>query len=143
MKRIIVGSSSDAQEYRPQTGDRYAVLSFVDVGVEVPHIERRPGFAERLVIHADDCMPDDPPFNGRRLRPLSESQAKQVARFVHANANRIDTLFIHCHAGMSRSPGAALAIAEVLAIAEIEMLNGESIVPNSHVRALVRAALEP
>jgi predicted protein tyrosine phosphatase len=117
------------------------VLSFVDVGVEVPHIDRREGMVERLVIAADDCTPHDPPFNGVRLRPLSEAQAKQIARFVHANAARIDTLVIHCHAGISRSPGAALAIAESLAIAEIEMLNGESVLPNQHVRDTLRVAL--
>lgn len=140
MKRIVVGSIEDAQRYRPQAGERYAVLSFLDVGVEVPRIERHPGFTERLVIHADDCEPNDPPFNGRRLCPLSEAQAKQVARFVRANAERVDTLYVHCHAGLSRSPGAAHAIAEALAIAEIEMTNGDRIIPNTHVRELVRAA---
>lgn len=143
MKRIVVGSIADVQQFRPQPGERYAVLSFIDVGVDVPHVQRHQGFIERLVIHADDCTPEDPPFNGRRLRPLSDAQAKQVARFVHANAERVDTLFVHCHAGMSRSPGAALAIAEVLAISEIEMLNGESVIPNSHVRDVLRAAFEP
>lgn len=141
MRRIVVGSIEHAQSYRPERGERYAVLSFIDVGVEVPRIERHEGFVERLVIHADDCTPGDPPFNGRRLCPLSEAQAKQVARFVRANAERVDTLYVHCHAGLSRSPGAATAIAEALAIAEIEMLNGESVMPNRHVRELVRAAL--
>lgn len=142
MKRIVVGSIAHAQSYSPKPGERYAVLSFVDVGVEPPHMQRREGLVERLVISCDDCTPGDPPFNGRRLRPLSEAQAKQVARFVHANAGRIDTLVVHCHAGISRSPGAALAIAEALSIAEIEMLNGEGIMPNSHVRDTVRTALD-
>ena len=142
MKRIVVGSIEHAQNYRPERGERYAVLSFIDVGVEVPRMERHEGFVERLVIHADDCSPGDPPFNGRRLCPLSEAQARQVARFVRANAGRVDTLYVHCHAGLSRSPGAASAIAEALAIAEIEMLNGESVIPNRHVRELVRAAFE-
>lgn len=141
MKRIVVGSIEHVQNFHPQTGERYAVLSFVDVGAQVPQIERHEGLVERLVIHADDCTPEDPPFNGRRLCPLSEAQAKQVARFVHANAERIDTLYVHCHAGLSRSPGAASAIAEALAIAEVEMLNGTSVIPNRHVRKLVRAAL--
>lgn len=141
MKRIVVGSIEHAQNYRPARGERYAVLSFIDVGVEVPPIERHEGFIERLVIHADDCAPGDPPFDGRRLCPLSEAQAKQVARFVRANAERIDTLYVHCHAGLSRSPAAASAIAEALAVAEIEMLNGENVIPNQHVCELVRAAL--
>lgn len=140
MKRIVVGSIEHVQNYRPEVGERYAVLSFIDVGCEVPHIHRHEGFVERLVIHADDCTPDDPPFAGRRLCPLSEGQARQVARFVRANADRIDTLYVHCHAGLSRSPGAASAIAEALAIAEIQMLNGSSVMPNLHVRELVRAA---
>jgi len=141
VKRIVVGSIEHVQNFRPEQGERYAVLSFVDVGCEVPHVERHEGFVERLVIHADDCTPSDPPFQGRRLCPLSERQAKQVARFVRANADRIDTLYVHCHAGLSRSPGAATAIAEALAIAEIHMLNGSSVVPNRHVRELLRAAL--
>lgn len=142
MKRIVVGSISHAQLYRPQPGERYAVLSFVDVGTEPAHIERGEGLVERLVISCDDCTPADPPFNGRYLRPLSEAQAKQVARFVRANVDRIDTLLIHCHAGLSRSPGAALAIAEALEIAQVEMLNGDSVIPNPHVRETVRAALD-
>jgi len=142
VKRIVVGSMSHAKAYCPEPGERYAVLSFVDVGVEVPRIERRAGLVERLVISCDDCTPEDPPFNGRRLKPLSEAQARQAARFVHANAERIDTLFVHCHAGLSRSPGAALAIAEVLAIAEINMLNGADVIPNKYVRDTLRAALE-
>lgn len=141
MKRIVVGSIEDAQRFEAPQGERYAVLSFVDVGVEVPRIPRREGLVERLVIHADDCLPGDPPFNGRRLCPLSDTQAKQVARFVHANAQRIETLVVHCHAGLSRSPGAALAIAEALAIAQVEMLNGESVMPNRYVHELVRQAL--
>lgn len=141
MKRIVVGSIEHAQRFRPQQGERYAVLSFLDVGAEVPRLERHAGFTERLVIHADDCTPGDPPFNGRRLCPLSEAQAKQVARFVRANAERVDTLYVHCHAGLSRSPGAAHAIAEALAVAEVEMMNGDSVIPNSHVRDLLRAAL--
>lgn len=119
------------------------MLSFVDVGTQPPTVQRHEGFTERLIIHADDCTPEDPPFNGRRLCPLSEAQAKQIARFVHANAKHIDTLVIHCHAGLSRSPGAGLAIAEALAIAEVEMVNGESVIPNKHVRELVKSAFQP
>lgn len=141
VKRIVVGSIADAQNYRPDAGERYAVLSFVDVGVDVPRLERHEGFVERLVIHADDCSPDDPPFNGRRLCPLSDAQARQVARFIRANADRVDTLYIHCHAGLSRSPGAALAIAEVLTAAQVQMTNGASVIPNRHVRETLRSAL--
>jgi predicted protein tyrosine phosphatase len=143
LKRIVVGSISDAQRYRPQAGERYAVLSLLDVGVEVPRIEAHAGFVERLVVHADDCTPADAAYTyeGRSLCPLSEQQAKQVARFVRANRDRVDTLVVHCHAGLSRSPGAALAIAEALTIAHVEMINGPAVVPNGHVRSLVRQAL--
>jgi predicted protein tyrosine phosphatase len=141
VNRIVVGSIADAQRYRPQAGERYAVLSFIDVGCEPPRLERHEGFVERLVVHCDDCTPGEAPLAGRALCPLSEAQARQVARFVRANADRIDTLVVHCHAGLSRSPGAATAIAEALKIAEVFMVNGESVIPNAHVRDLVRAAL--
>lgn len=131
-----------AHDYRPRDGERYAVLSFLDMGAQSPAFARSTGFVERLVVHADDCTPGEAQsaFDGRALCPLSERQAQQIVRFVKANAERIDTLVVHCHAGISRSPGAALAIAEAMAVAEVEMLNGEQIAPNRHVRDLVRAA---
>lgn len=143
IKRIVVGSMLHAHAYRPEQGERYAVLSFLDIGAESAVFPRPEGFVERLVIHADDCTPQDAQsaFDGRVLCPLSERQAQQIARFVRANAERIDTLVVHCHAGISRSPGAALAIAEALAVAQVEMLNGEHIAPNAHVRSLVAEAL--
>lgn len=142
MKRIVVGSMDHAREFRPQPGERYAVLSFVDVGGEVVQLERMPGFVERLVVHADDCTPRNAHSADplRVLTPLSERQAQQVARFVRANAERVDTLFVHCHAGLSRSPAAAAAIAEALAIADVVMRN-EATFPNEHVRELVARAL--
>ena len=142
MRRIIVGSMSHAQQYRPRLGERYAVLSIIDVGIDAPQFARHKGLVEQLVIAADDCTPYDPPFDGRRLSPLSEKQAERIAHFVDEIAERIDTLVVHCHAGLSRSPGAALAIAEAMAIAEVDMLNGRSVVPNPHVRETLRAALE-
>ena len=143
LKHIVVGSMSHAHAYRPEEGERYAVLSFLDIGAESPVFPRPEGFVERLVVHADDCAPQDAQssFDGRALCPLSERQAQQIARFIRANAERIDTLVVHCHAGISRSPGAALAIAEALAVSEVEMLNGDRIAPNAHVRNLVRDAL--
>lgn len=143
LKRIVVGSMLHAHAYLPQEGERYAVLSFLDIGAESPTFPRPEGFVERLVIHADDCTPEEAQsaFDGRMLCPLSERQAQQIARFIRANVERVDTLLVHCHAGISRSPGAALAIAEALAVAEVEMLNGERIAPNAHVRSLVSEAL--
>jgi predicted protein tyrosine phosphatase len=143
LKRIVVGSMLHAHAYRPKQGERYAVLSFLDIGAESPVFPRPEGFVERLVVHADDCTPEDAQvtFEGHTLCPLSERQAQQIARFIQANVQRIDTLVVHCHAGISRSPGAALAIAEALAVAEVEMLNGEQIAPNAHVRSLVSEAL--
>jgi predicted protein tyrosine phosphatase len=143
VRRIVVGSILDAQQFRPAPGERYAVLSIVDTAYEPPRIPQREGFVDRLVVHADDCTPRDRQlaFDGRTLCPLSGDQAAEIAGFVRGVAPRVDTLVVHCHMGASRSPGAALAIAEAFAVADVEMITGPGVMPNPHVRSLVRAAL--
>lgn len=147
MKRIFVGSLQAAKRFRPAPGERYGVLSLIDTptagSMRAPRIARLPGFVVRLIVEADDCEPaDERDSTGHlHLLSLSEEQARQIARFVYEYHSQLDTLVIHCVAGLSRSPAAAYAIASALGIENIEGI-ALSAFPNRHVRRLLGEALE-
>ena len=44
--------------------------------------------------------------------PISTYQVEQIIRFIYKNLKKIDTMLIHCDAGVSRSPAVAYFIAK-------------------------------
>lgn len=136
MRRILVGSIQQARGYRPAPGERYAVISFVDVTAPTPPLKRYHGCVGRLVIRADDVLRDrEGDYVG-----LAHGDALKVALFCLKWQDAIDTLVVHCRMGMSRSPGAAEAIAEALGVDDVEFLN-QDVIANRHVREAVTAAI--
>lgn len=51
-------------------------------------------------------------WNGDVYYPLTDSDAKKIAKFVKKNWDSMNFLFVHCEAGISRSSGCAGAIAK-------------------------------
>ena len=45
---------------------------------------------------------------------ITRNDATQIVRFVESWKNRVDTVIVHCHAGISRSSGVGAAILEYL-----------------------------
>lgn len=136
MKRILVGSIQQARGYRPAPGERYAVISFVDVTAPTPSLKRYHGCVGRLVVRADDVLRD----HEDDCVGLVHGDALRVALFCLKWKDAIDTLVVHCRMGMSRSPGAAEAIAEVLGIEDVEFLN-QNVIANRHVREAIIGAI--
>lgn len=50
----------------------------------------------------------------KKITPINKSHAKEMLEFIMKWKNEVDDFLIHCEAGMSRSPGAALAFSEIL-----------------------------
>jgi len=141
LHKICVRSIYEAAKWRPQPQERYAVISVIDVGAPTNALPRRTGFIRRLVIHADDVLPEDREVERcEQFRPLERRQAISIARFAIDVRSKADVLLIHCVAGMSRSPGVAVAIAEAFAIENLE-ISSQDAIPNRHVRKLVAEAL--
>jgi predicted protein tyrosine phosphatase len=143
MKRILIGSRRAARAF--STDEPYAVISMVGTYLgtprSAPRILRPPSLRGRIVIACDDVLVDAEPGSAVPFRAMTEEQALRVARFVEAVAADIDTLFVHCLAGHSRSAGAGKAIAEAYGVPVSNVRDGEEFAPNEHVYALMRDAL--
>ena len=68
--------------------------------------------------------------------PFSEAQAGVLWDFVHGLPRHLDTLYVHCRSGISRSGAVARAITERLGLP----FDGEEKECNAHVLALLRRA---
>lgn len=66
------------------------------------------------------------------LREMTMEQGLQVVDFIEKWRDRVGTIYVHCHAGMSRSPGVAVAICQMLR-QRSNQFYGNGRFPNRHV----------
>ncbi len=121
--RVLVKSAKGALDYvmkhfcesgvseYPEESDSYAVISIQDTkdggfGFELK--ENRYCKAV-LTVYFDDI---DNPQPG--LKMMSRSQAEEITEFIRAHLDDVDTLLIHCFAGISRSAAIGMIAREVL-----------------------------
>ena len=62
-------------------------------------------------FHFDDI---DKEYHSIGLNSISEEDAKRIVKTVKEWADKVDTIYVHCDAGVSRSAGVAAAISKVL-----------------------------
>ena len=55
---------------------------------------------------------DDVSIRGEQFHGITEDQAAQIIAFLNAVQHKVDKVFVHCLAGVSRSAGVAKFIAE-------------------------------
>jgi predicted protein tyrosine phosphatase len=137
---IITRSRTDIQRFKGP-GD-YAVISINDIATKPPYIHRRPNMKARMNVFFDDCTPTDA-FNARGERvwfEMTTDHATRIATFAHAWWDKVETIAIHCVAGISRSTGVAAAIAAHFG-QDTSAYYIPPCKPNEHCRALVAAAL--
>jgi len=141
LRKIRVLPLFSATKWKPEPGERYAVITLIDVGRNVTRLPKHPGFVERLVIHVDDVTLAEEIVDGERVwHALTSVQAAEIAFFAHHMRDQADVLLVHCVAGLSRSPAVGTAIAEALEIDDLEIRSQDAI-PNRHVLELMREAL--
>ncbi len=97
----------------PERTDTYAVISIQDTayggfGFELKENAYCKGV---LTLFFDDI---EQPQTGASL--MSETQAAEIIRFISAHKDDVDTLLIHCYAGISRSKAVARFAREMLAL---------------------------
>lgn len=140
LHKIRVVNIFNAAKWRPDAGERYAVISLINRGVNANRIPKLPGFVRRLIIRADDSTPQNDFESGERLwHALTPEQAGEILRFAIDIRDLADVLLVHCVAGKSRSPAVAIAIAEAFGIDDLSVAAHDS-VPNPHVLQVMREA---
>ena len=114
--------------------ERQALISIMDHKRDAR--ERFP--APRVLrLCFEDAMDAD---NGQNL--ITAEQAEAVCRFVLREKDEIDTLIVHCTAGVSRSAAVAAAVRKGLGESDEEIWNDPRYCLNGLVYTVVLAAFE-
>lgn len=101
---FVVLSREDAERYEP--GEREICISIADPDAEPAQLSS--GFAAVLRLHFTDIIEQGEPSDVL----FSEDHVRAIREFIDAwpDATRI---VVHCHAGVSRSPGVALGLCDI------------------------------
>lgn len=138
---VIALSASDAKTFR--SDEPYAIIQISDPGPERhPYMHPFPQLRAITQVRFDDILPEDAvgPNGLPRYVVMEPRHANAIAASIIGWWSRVATIIVHCHAGMSRSPGVAVAIREHYGQATDDLYSGGRI-PNAHCKALVAAAL--
>ncbi|HEV2017862.1 MAG TPA: hypothetical protein VGQ98_06075 [Gemmatimonadaceae bacterium] len=101
---FVVLSREDAERYEPH--EREICISIADPDADPAHLSSN--FAAVLRLNFTDIIEQGDPSDVL----FGEDHARAIREFVDAwpDAPRI---VVHCHAGMSRSPGVALGLCDI------------------------------
>lgn len=107
MLKFIVKSRSEIENgFIP--GGRSILISISDFGNIRPNCDG--GYTDRLFMFFDDTDGQD-----ITLRTISKEDADKIVDFVqhYVYGDEIDSVVVHCNAGVSRSAGCAAALAKI------------------------------
>ena len=101
----------------PKYSDTYAVISIQDTSSQGFGFEFRESKYCRgvLTLYFDDI---EKPVSGLHL--MNHSQALEMVRFIRAHEHEVDTLLIHCFAGLSRSAAVGMIAHEIYGLPVLE-----------------------
>jgi predicted protein tyrosine phosphatase len=109
---FVVLSREEAERYKPV--EREICISIADPDADPAHLSAR--FAAVLRLNFTDIIEMGEPSDIL----FSEDHARAIREFIEAwpDATRI---VVHCHAGVSRSPGVALGLCDIRGWATSEL----------------------
>ena len=109
---FVVLSREEAERYEP--GEREICISIADPDTDAARLSRR--FAAVLRLNFTDVVEPEDPSDVI----FSDDHARAIRDFIDSwpDAARI---VVHCHAGMSRSPGVALGLCDIRGWATAEL----------------------
>ena len=109
---FVVLSRGDAERYEP--GEREICISIADPDADAARLSRH--FAAVLRLNFTDIVEAQDPSDVL----FSDDHARAIRDFIDSwpDATRI---VVHCHAGMSRSPGVALGLCDIRGWATAEL----------------------
>jgi predicted protein tyrosine phosphatase len=109
---FVVLSREDAERYKPL--EREICISIADPDADPAQLSSR--FLAVLRLNFTDILEQGEPTDVL----FSEDHARAITKFIDAwpDAKRI---VVHCHAGMSRSPGVALGVCDIRGWATAEL----------------------
>lgn len=127
---IKVRSRSGAQKF--SCSDPWAAISISTEPNEFPELkeDNRVGLLQLCFWDIENPRLEESAVSNKLM---STEQAKQVISFVQEMLPQIDTLLVHCEAGVCRSPAVAAAIAYILWGKESTKVYFNNFTPNTYV----------
>ena len=111
LKNIIVLSRKFAKEF---TCDKpWAAISVSTTMGDFPELSEQNRLGLLRLCFWDISNPSNRQLEADDPKLFSYEQANQVLEFVDEHWDKIDTLLVHCEAGLSRSPAIASAIISI------------------------------
>lgn len=92
---------------------KHAVISITDPESSDPNLRLNDYCVGILRLKFHDTE-ESTVRDGKLLVPMSKEQAQSIVEFVVKNAKSVDSIVVHCEAGLSRSAGVAAALSLIL-----------------------------
>ena len=102
--KIFVKSRDDMRSLYPEPGKKTVVVSINDPSLGPPNLQK---FGPENVVYLFFYDTTDP------MSSIQPADANTLLDFLEKNRDA-DVMYVHCFAGISRSSGTAIAIAEIL-----------------------------
>lgn len=133
MKNVIVMNRPKAREYAHEPHSEVSiVISINDTNMEpndIPHCKYRNHIAAVLPLFFNDVEEG----NG----VITTFEANKIVCFVNRWYSHVDTIIVHCNAGISRSAGCAAAILKYFTGSDMQIFGNGFYKPNMKVYTTV------
>ena len=125
---IKIMSQQEAQDWSYDQWIGVALLvSIVGTNTEPPNFYHNPRIVEKISLAFDDITEV---ADSQTL--LSEAQCHQIKDFVLDHAEEVESIVIHCLAGVSRGAAIAFAICRLLGMDDMWIWTSNCYKPNSY-----------
>ena len=137
MSNIIVMSRVAAKKYSYKFNDNTSVVvSITDVCEKENNIQCNSSNQIKAVLRLKF---DDVDYGEKNC--ITEKDAMKIADFANQWFNKVDTIIVHCEAGISRSSGVAAAIMKYFCGDDMLIFNNRRYCPNRTCYRMVLNAL--
>ena len=159
MKRVIITSREEAAVLYPSKEWGPTAMIRITAYSDFPELVFLDAYVATMELRFGDITDDkwqylqkyEPKLieeaikDGWHPTPISEQQAKDILDFVEALQGKIETIVVHCDAGISRSSAVALSLCEKYGLHEEQRKIEQSPFyrPNQTVRSRLREFYYP
>lgn len=93
---------------------KHVIISITDEDMPDADIKPLDGCKSILRLKFADLCRNDIEIEGDDLILFNDGMGKRILQFINYHIKDLDTIIVHCEAGVSRSAGCAAAIAKIL-----------------------------